>query len=404
MVDRVARSPFSDSHLGEAFVRLALRAAEHHPILKAVYLGPIEWLDEARTSPGDVATLTSQALSLADRAQAAGDLYLAGESRAIATQLEVLQGRQMKYEEFVGELLGAQLERPADAEVEALRGEVAELAGVVTGNASEAAVGKWEMAGSVTGEEKWDAALDAYRVGRRYAFGEDFPVAINEELDLARLRDELWSVNLSWEAPRRMIFGVNVATSRTAATTAFEVAHNIYPGDYLHVASLAQHTYGRLGILPACIKLKNAPESVVSEGIEDTAYLRAFPDPTPSQLLAAKLEWLRRAATIEAALSIHVEGMGEAEALAVMISRGFIAPDRARFQLRLINHPLWGPYQYSYWLGRKLVEEGDRRAARAGRMRDYLEYLYTGLHTPSTFLTGLDRLLTVSSVGSPARP
>lgn len=32
-------------------VQLALRAAEHHPILKAVYMGPLEWLEQAQRDP-----------------------------------------------------------------------------------------------------------------------------------------------------------------------------------------------------------------------------------------------------------------------------------------------------------------------------------------------------------------
>jgi hypothetical protein len=44
-------------------------------------------------------------------------------------------------------------------------------------------------------------------------------------------------------------------------------------------------------------------------------------------------------------------------------------------------------------LGRKLVEEGERRAAARGAQDTYLEYLYGGLHTPQTFLPGLDQLL-----------
>jgi hypothetical protein len=68
-------------------------------------------------------------------------------------------------------------------------------------------------------------------------------------------------------------------------------------------------------------------------------------------------------------------------------------PARSQFQLRLVKHPLWGPYQYTYLLGRKLVEEGERRAAARGAQETYLEYLYSGLHTPQTFLPGLDQLL-----------
>lgn len=378
---------------GEEFIRLALRAAEHHPILKAVYLGPQEWLDDARRDRGDISSLAASAHDLARRAKSSGDLYVAGECRAIATQLEVLGGRSMPYDELVGELLGVSFAPPSQHEVASLRAEVIELAAKVTGNRGAAAVQDWDRRNSLTGEAKWDAALDAYRLGRRFAFGGSLPLEITEGLDIIRATDELWSVNLSWYPPTRLTFEVNVATPRTAATTAYEVAHNIYPGDYLHLAALTQLTYGRDGYLPASIKLKNAPENVIAEGIEETAYLRLFDQPLPEQLLACRLEWLRRAASINGALACRLEGASDEATVKKMMDEGFMDEARARFQLRHIKHPLWGTYQFTYWAGRKLVETGEERARKAGRERDFLEYLYTAPHVPDTFLAGLDRIL-----------
>lgn len=379
--------------LESELVRLALRAAEHHPILKAVYAGPPEWLDEARRDPGSPEELVSQAHDLASRAQHSGQPYVAGQARSVAIQLEVSRGRTLPYDQMVGELLGVELEVPHPDEVGALRAEVEELAGRLEPSASTQPVMQWESRRLVSGEAKWDVAIETYVRGRRYAFGGGFPIEIQESLELIRITDEIWSVNLSWYPPRRMTCEINVATPRTPETVAFEVAHNIYPGDYLHLAVLHQHAYQRQGHVGASIKLKNAPESVISEGIEEVAYLRLNPDPSPEQLLACKLEWLRRMVTFAGAMSLQVEGRGEHEVLEAMARDGFMDAVRAQFQLRLIKHPLWGPYQYTYLLGRRLVEEGDRRAAACGAHETYLEYLYSGLHTPQTFLPGLDQIL-----------
>ena len=374
-------------------VRLALRAAEHHPILKAVYAGPPEWLEEAQRDPGLSEDLVRQAHDLASKAEQSGQGYVAGQARSVAVQLEVQAGRTLPYDQMVAELLGVRLQVPQPDEVGALRAEVEELARRLQPSASTDAVRQWESKRMVTGEAKWDAAMATYVEGRRYAFGGEFPLEIHESMDLIRISDDLWSVNLTWYPPRRMTFQVNVATPRTPETTAFEVAHNIYPGDYLHLAVLHQHAYQRLGHVAAAIKLKNAPESVISEGIEEVAYLRLHPNPNSDQLLASKLEWLRRIATFGAALSLQVDGVGEHEVLAAMAREGFMDQARAEQQLRLVKHPLWGPYQYTYLLGRQLVEEGERLAADRGAQAAYLEYLYSGLHTPQSFLPGLDRLL-----------
>jgi hypothetical protein len=374
-------------------VRLALKAAEHHPILKAVYAGPPEWLEEAQRDPGIPEDLIQQAHDLASRAERSGQGYVAGQARSVAVQLEVHMGRTLPYDQMVGELLGVELEVPQPDEVGALRAEVEELAGGLEPTASSEAVRQWESRRLVSGEAKWDAAMETYVEGRRYAFGGAFPLEVHESMDLIRISDDLWSVNLTWYPPRRMTFQVNVAAPRTAETTAFEVAHNIYPGDYLHLAVLHQHAYQRQGHLVASIKLKNAPESVISEGIEEVAYLRLHPDPSAGQLLATKLEWLRRMATIAAALSLQVDGRDEREVVDAMASQGFMDPARAEQQLRLVKHPLWGPYQYTYLLGRKLVQAGELLAEERGAQTAYLEYLYSGLHTPQSFLPDLDKLL-----------
>ena len=368
----------------EDFVRLALRAAEHHPILKAVYMGPYEWLEEAQRDPGEPATLITSAHELALRADAAGDAYVAGQSRSVAAQLELSQGRALRYDQKVEALLGVPVEPHDQGEMARLRDEIVDLA---AGD-----VARWEGSRLVTGEAKWDAALQAYAAGRRYAFGVRFPLEVGENLELIRIADELWSVNLSWYPPRRMTFEVNVSTPRAPETVWFEVAHNIYPGDYLHLAVLQQLTFLKRGHVAASIKLKNAPESVISEGIEETALLRLIANPSRDLVLATKLEWLRRLATFKGALALQVEGRREEDVLATMARDGYMDPARAAFQLRLIKHPLWGPYQYTYILGRRLVEEADRRVQPKDSAA-YLEYLYGGLHTPQTFLSGLDQIL-----------
>ncbi|HEY6114323.1 MAG TPA: hypothetical protein VI172_00040, partial [Candidatus Dormibacteraeota bacterium] len=91
-------------------VRLALRAAEHHPILKAVYAGPPEWLEEAQRDPGHPEQLATAANDLAERAASGGHEYVSGQARSVAVQLEVKQGRALPYDEMVAALLGFELE------------------------------------------------------------------------------------------------------------------------------------------------------------------------------------------------------------------------------------------------------------------------------------------------------
>lgn len=382
--------PTSEAGLETELVQLALRAAVHHPILKAVYLGPPQWLEDANRDPGEPEKLIAAARDLMARAAAENKLYLAGQARSIATQLEVRQGKVLPYDQMVAQLLGVELEIPAEDEMRELQSDVTELASSLEPSGTDP-VRRWEERRQVRGEAKWDIAMRAYLAGREYVLGGRFPLKIAESLDIVRTEDDLWSVNFSWYPPKRTTFEVNVANARTPEAVAFEVAHNIYPGDYLHIAVLIQHTYQRRGHVNASIKLKNAPESVVSEGIEETALLRITPDPAPGLILAAKLEWLRRMASLAGAIALHLEGRSEKDVLEAMARNGFMDESRARFQLGHVKHPLWGPYQYTYILGRRLVQEADRRMSNRNHSA-YLDYLYSGLHTPQSFLPGVDAL------------
>jgi hypothetical protein len=388
--EQIAATP-AEVALETDLVKLALRAAEHHPILKAVYAGPLEWLEEAQRDPGDPAALVVAANDLSARAEAAGHRYVAGQARSVAVQLDLHLGRALPYDRMVSALLGVELVAPSGEEVGALQAEIVEEASRLAPSGAADPVRAWERDRLISGEDKWDAAMHAYLAGRRYA-RRTFPLQVAEGVDIIRITDQLWSVNLSWYPPRRMTFEVNLASPRTPEAVWFEVAHNIYPGDYLHLAVLHQHTYARRGHIAAAIKLKNAPESVISEGIEETALLRMIDEPTAEQVLASKLEWLRRIATLRGAIALNIDGRDEPAVLESMERDGFMDEDRARFQLGFVKHPLWGPYQYTYILGRKLVEEADRRVSARNR-NAYLDYLYSGLHTPQTFMEGLGKAL-----------
>lgn len=381
--------------LGAELVMIALEAWPRLPNLVSDYLGPREWLLRARAEPSDLDDLLKRANALAGLAQRGGDAYVAVQARAIATQIEVhADPSKFGYLELVERLLSCSFVPPDPEEVVALGQEVMTLARQLGASGVDPVL-TWELSGLIHGEAKWDAALSAYRVGRRYAL-DRFPLPFVEDLEIARTDAPLASLHLTWREPDRLVFEVNVAVPRTRGTITYEVAHNIYPGDYLHMAILTQRTYGQDGRAAACIKLKNAPENVIAEGIEDVAPFRLHPEHGPEEDLAWKLEWLRRAACLMAAVRLRGAGESRAEVLQQLQRTGHMAPERANQELDRIEHPLWGTYLYSYWLGRHLVEEADRRAGPAARGAPYLGWLYGALHVPDTFAAQSARILSPS--------
>ena len=374
--------------LGTSLVKVSLAAWPHLPNLVADYMGPYEWLLESRRQQATLGELLPTVQALAMQAETGGDAYVAIQARAIATQIEVAANPEVYgYIELVERLLACSFAPPDPDELEALEHEVTGLARQL-GSSGADPVRDHERRGLIDGEEKWDAALNAYRAGRGWALHE-FPIPFREELDIARTADAITSLHLMWREPDRMVFEVNVGVPRMPATIKYEVAHNIYPGDYLHMAILSQQTYAQEGRLAACIKLKNAPENVIAEGIEELAPFRLQPDHGPEDELAWKLEWLRRGACLTAAVRRRQHGEPRTDVLSHLERLGHMDQDRAAQELNRIEHPLWGTYQYTYWLGRHLVQESDRRAGAGVSSAEYLGWLYGDLHVPETYLASV---------------
>jgi hypothetical protein len=297
----------------------------------------------------------------------------------------------------VQRLLACSFEAPEQEELDSLAREVEQLA-ADAGFTGADSVTRWEQHSLVRGETKWDVAFAAYQDGRRYAM-ERFPVPFEERLDIGRTVDPITSLHLTWREPDRLVFEVNVDVPRTPATTRYEVAHNIYPGDYLHMAVLTQRTYAGDGRVAACIKLKNAPENVIAEGIEEVAPYRLAPAPDPEHQLAWKLEWLRRGACLTGAILRRERAESRQVVIDHLRRAGHMSQARASQELDRIEHPLWGTYQYTYWLGRHLVAGADAMADAAVSGAAYLSWLYGGLHVPETFLDGARRGFVTSGVG-----
>ncbi len=252
-LDAVDRDP-----LGVELVKVSLAAWPSLPNLVSDYLGPVEWLRESRLEPRTLADLLPRVEALERSAERAGDEYVAIQARAIEAQILVdAEPHRYGYVDLVQRLLACRFEPPGPDELDALAREVDQLAAGL-GYSGSGAIARWEQDSLVRGEAKWDVALAAYMAGRRYAL-DRFPVRFEERLDIGRTDDPIASLHLTWREPDQLVFEVNVGVPRTAATTRYEVAHNIYPGDYLHMAVLTQRTYADSGRVAACIQPQKSP-------------------------------------------------------------------------------------------------------------------------------------------------
>jgi len=104
---------------------LALTAWPYFPHMVSDYLGPYEWLRDARMNPVDRHSLLSRASRLAEAADRGGDAYVALQTRAIATQIEIdAEPDRFTYLQLVERLLSCRFVLPDPDEVASLARDV----------------------------------------------------------------------------------------------------------------------------------------------------------------------------------------------------------------------------------------------------------------------------------------
>ncbi len=173
---------------------MALGAAQHRSVLVWAYFGPAGWLQEARDRSESPTSLLQRAVRQRRDAERIEDGFIAAESDAIAAQLEDMLGVETSFRDQAPRLLGIDEPQPPADQVDQLRMEVVGLAGQLMGGREP--VQRWERERGLTGEAKWDAAIEAYVDGRRW-LAEEFALPISEDLELGRDSDYHSSVHMN---------------------------------------------------------------------------------------------------------------------------------------------------------------------------------------------------------------
>ncbi len=159
------------------------------------------------------------------------------------------------------------------------------------------------------------------------------------------------------------------------------VAHEIYPGHYVHM--ILRETLAAEGIAPEDVNLvvTDTASSATFEGIaEQGIHFLDWMDGADDEI-GMLLNGLRSALGCNASWRLHrlkqpVAQVGEFLKTEGMGNAGWVAA-----RLRMLTYPLRAPFIYAYWYGDHAVEQVWRRVP-ASRRADFFPYLYARLHSP----------------------
>lgn len=394
--------------LSQTYVSLAFALERHIPGAIDGYMGPEDLRPAADAPIPEPTDLLAQAESLLAEIEAA-DLpatrvdYMLAQANGMATMARKLTGEEISYADEVRAYFDIKPTRTLDA-----------LYDEAIAALNDALPGHGDVAARMIAYRKgFEVPVDAAReivpaiideVRRRtVAFA---PLAEGEAVELAFVQDKPWSGYNWYLGNCRSLIEINTDLPIKANALLDLMAHEGYPGHHTEHSLKEQHLYHERGYGEHSILLINTPECLISEGIATLAQSVIFApgeaeawqaehvfaplgiasDPHRDAQIAGAQRTLR-SVSANAGLLLHQDRATEDDVVTYLMRYGLSTETEARHRFRFVSDPLWGPYVFTYHVGRDLLDawleredepveilsESDRWTRRQTRFRHLLE-------------------------------
>lgn len=162
--------------------------------------------------------------------------------------------------------------------------------------------------------------------------------------------------------------------------------HEVFPGHLVHMGLRERHVAAGTMPLDGAQVVTSSASSALFEGIADNGMFFLDWVNGPEDELGVALQRLRSALRCNAAWMMHQQGMSLDEIVPIIAAKGFQDPVTARSRLAFLNHNLRAPFVYAYYGGDIAVHEV-WKTVPPERRREFWDYLYDNMHTPSTLKT-----------------
>ncbi len=350
----------------ERYILLGLRLGRHVDGIVDSYYGPDELKQEAdEGDPVPPAELVAEGYALLAELE---DGWLRDLAQGLATYARVVAGEAISYSDEVEACYGVRPERSDTRDYEAVHERLEELLpgeGTLTERRED-----WREA-NLMPREKLLPVLNDVLAELRVCTASLFGLPEGEELFVEEVMDEPWWAFNYYLGGLRSRVVINVDSPTTFDDVLELAAHEGYPGHHTERSSKEVALVRERGQLEETINMVPTPQSVLAEGIAETA-----PEILGEEAREAVLAVLRRhgiehdaersrairdafkplrALGLDAALMVHEDGASVAEAEAYLMRWGVMAEERARQSVRFVTDPTWRAYVITYSAGGDLV-------------------------------------------------
>jgi hypothetical protein len=348
----------------ERYLLLGLRLGRHVDGIVDAYFGPQELAAAIETEPPlEPSVLVAEAEALLDELE---DGWLRDQVAGVRTYAGVLAGESRSYADEVEGCYGVRPQHTDEAVFAAAHARLDEL--LPGAGTTAERYQAWQSATRVPPEHV-ERALAAVIEAARAQTRELVELPDGEDVELELVRDEPWWAYCHFLGGLRSRIEVNVDLPASAIELVHLALHETYPGHHTERSVREQVLVRGRGLLEETLVLVPTPQSLLTEGIAETA-VSLLVDGDAAPALAAAMDGtgldLARDRAVElaaepfglaevnAALLLHEAGAGEAEVQAYLERWALMTPEWAAHTLRFFEEPTSRTYVLTYPAGREL--------------------------------------------------
>jgi len=365
----------------ERYLELGLRLGRHVDGLVDSYYGPAELkqqVDAEELVPAE--TLAGDADSLLGELP---DGWLRDQVHGLATYARVLAGELISYSDEVEGCYGV---RPERFDEDVYRAAHERLDALLPGEGSLLERREAWRDAHLMPSEKLLPVLDDVLAELRKRTEELFGLVDGEEMFVEEVHDESWWAFNYYLGGLRSRVVVNVDVPTTYDDVLDLAAHEAYPGHHTERTTKEQLLVNEQGLIDETINLVPTPQSLLAEGIAETADEILGEDAREATIAimqrhgisydAERSREVREAFApmrrlgVDAALLIHEDGASEEQAKEHLMRWGVLSEKRAMHSIRFVTDPTWRAYVITYSAGGELA-----RAYHGGDPLKYKELL-----------------------------
>lgn len=378
------------------YLRLALEIDKHFEGYVDAYIGP-----EGLKAAVQAADMKEPKALLDDLAWLQDNLptdpphrrrYLKGVLRAIDCTVRMLNGEEFDYYDEAHRLFDIRPQLVAEEKFLAAQREIENF--LPGGGSLAERLDKRRKRFELRPEQTLPL-LELARVETRKRTAAFLTLPEDESVEVLLTSDQPWMAYNWYKGNGRsqIEFNTDIPTNALAVLDTF--AHEGYPGHHTEAVLKEQLLYWEKGWGEHAVRLLNAPEAVIAEGIATTALEIIFPnhsdfewtnefilpaagmeaEPVELTIRLDKFGNLLRRVMGNAAILYHTGQMNEAQTVDYFQTYALTNKERSEKSFEFISDPLFRTYIFTYTAGYDLIAE----AANGDKMPIFLRLLTDGI-------------------------